>query len=94
MQILVACVTGALALIGLNYLCIYALYKIYVDPLILMVISNITVAAVSSLTTLLVGRTVSQLIQPPPDEPMKTEIVNPPDQPVPVVPQPERNQFV
>lgn len=62
-QIAVAMFTGLIALIGTVFLNLFALWKIYIDVPVLLVLSNVTIGALSSLTTLLVGRTVSQLNQ-------------------------------
>jgi hypothetical protein len=62
-QVIALAFTGIVAIIGMLTLCVCALYKIYIEPVMMIVLSNITVAAVSSFTTLLVGRTVSQLNQ-------------------------------
>lgn len=55
--------TGIIALMGMFVLGWCAVWKIYIAPVMMIVLSNITVAAVSSFTTLLVGRTVAQLNQ-------------------------------
>jgi hypothetical protein len=55
--------TGVVALMGMATFCWCGIWKIYLDVPQLLVLSNITIAAVSSFTTLLTGRTVSQLNQ-------------------------------
>lgn len=55
--------TGVIALMGMFTFCWCGIWKIYLDVPQLLVLSNITIAAVSSFTTLLTGRTVSQLNQ-------------------------------
>ncbi len=59
--------TGIIALLGMVSFCWCGIWKIYLDVPMLLVLSNITVGAVSSFTTLLTGRTISQLNQPSPD---------------------------
>ncbi len=63
-----------------------AMFKIYIDVPQLMAISNILSGIGGALTTILVGRSIAQLNQP--DVPIKTEISNPPDKPVPTQEQP------
>jgi hypothetical protein len=55
--------TGIVALMGMFVFVWCAMWKIYIDVPMLLVLSNVTIAAVSSFTTLLTGRTVSQLNQ-------------------------------
>lgn len=64
-----------------------AMFKIYVDTPMLLVLSNIVTGIASSITTILVGRSIAQLNQT--DQPIPTEIKQPPDKPVPVVEQKE-----
>ena len=63
MQITVAVFTGLIATVTTVFLCLFGLWKIYIDVPLLLVLSNVAIGALSSLTTLLVGRTVSQLNQ-------------------------------
>jgi hypothetical protein len=60
-----------------------AMWKIYIDIPLLMALSNILSGIGGALTTILVGRSLAQLNQP--DEPIQTQIKQPPGQPVPVV---------
>lgn len=55
--------TGVVALMGMFTFCWCGIWKIYLDVPQLLVLSNITVGAVSSFTTLLTGRTIAQLNQ-------------------------------
>ncbi len=61
---MVALVTaGAAALWGMYVIGICTINKVYVDVPTLLVLSNIVTGVLSSLTTLLVGRTIAQLNQ-------------------------------
>jgi hypothetical protein len=55
--------TGLIALIGMVTFCLCGIWKIYLDVPLLLVLSNVTIGAASSFTTLLTGRTISQLNQ-------------------------------
>jgi hypothetical protein len=55
--------TGLIAVLGMATFCWCGIWKIYLDVPMLLVLSNITVGAVSSFTTLLTGRTIAQLNQ-------------------------------
>lgn len=55
--------TGVISLMGMFVFVWCAMWKIYIDVPMLLVLSNITIAAVSAFTTLLTGKTVSQLNQ-------------------------------
>lgn len=55
--------TGLIALVGMFTFCWCGICKIYLDVPMLLVLSNVTVGAVSSFTTLLTGRTIAQLNQ-------------------------------
>lgn len=55
--------TGLIAVLGMATFCWCGIWKIYLDVPLLLVLSNITVGAVSSFTTLLTGRTIAQLNQ-------------------------------
>jgi hypothetical protein len=59
-----------------------AMWKIYIDVPLLMALSNILSGIGGAITTILVGRSISQLNQP--DEPIPTQIKQPPGKPVPV----------
>jgi hypothetical protein len=59
-----------------------AMFKIYIDVPQLMALSNILSGIGGALTTILVGRSIAQLNQP--DEPIATQIKQPPGSPVPV----------
>ena len=61
-----------------------AMWKIYIDTPQLMAISNILSGIGGALTTILVGRSISQLNQP--NGPILTRIEQPPDKPIPVEP--------
>jgi hypothetical protein len=63
-----------------------AIWKIYIDTPLLMAISTILGGIGGAITTILVGRSISQLNQP--DEPIPTEIQQPQNKPVPVISQP------
>jgi hypothetical protein len=63
-----------------------AVFKIYIDAPMLMLISALLGGIAGSLTTILVGRSISQLNQP--DEPIQTTITQPLGKPVPVVESP------
>lgn len=76
--------TGVVALLGMGTFCCCAIWKIYLDVPQLLVLSNVTVGAVSSFTTLLTGKTVAQLAQGTADNPLKAEVVNKDENPVPV----------
>ncbi len=67
-----------------------AMWKIYIDVPQLMAISNILSGVSGALTTILVGKSIAQLNHP--DEPIPTLIQNPPSNPVPVVPQPDKGE--
>lgn len=56
-------VSGLAALWGMFVMGWCAIWKIYVDVPMLLVLSNIVTGIVSCITTLLVGRTISQLNQ-------------------------------
>lgn len=56
-------IAGLVALWGMFVMGWCAMWKIYVDVPMLLVISNIVTGIVSSITTILVGRTISQLNQ-------------------------------
>ncbi len=62
-QLLALWFTGVIALLGMATFCWCGIWKIYLDVPMLLVLSNITVGAVSSFTTLLTGRTIAQLNQ-------------------------------
>jgi hypothetical protein len=62
-QLIALYFTGAIAIIGMTTFCWCAIWKIYLDVPMLLVLSNVTVGSVSSFTTLLTGRTVAQLNQ-------------------------------
>ena len=55
--------TGIVSLLGMVTFGLCAIWKIYIDVPMLLVLSNVTVGAVSAFTTLLTGRTVAQLNQ-------------------------------
>lgn len=55
--------TGVVALLGMAIFGWCAVWKIYIDVPMMLVLSNITIAAVSAFTTLLTGRNVAQLNQ-------------------------------
>jgi exosome complex RNA-binding protein Rrp42 (RNase PH superfamily) len=55
--------TGVVALLGMVIFGCCAIWKIYIDVPMMLVLSNITIAAVSAFTTLLTGRNVAQLNQ-------------------------------
>lgn len=55
--------TGVVALMGMVIFGFCAINKIYIDVPMMLVLSNITIAAVSAFTTLLTGRNVAQLNQ-------------------------------
>lgn len=55
--------TGFIAAMGMATFCWCSIWKIYLDVPMLLVLSNVTVGAVSSFTTLLTGRTIAQLNQ-------------------------------
>jgi len=59
-----------------------AIWKIYIDASMQMLIGTILGGVAGSLTTILVGRSIPQLNK---DEPIPTEIKQPPGNPVPVV---------
>lgn len=56
-------IAGLTALWGMFVMGWCAMWKIYVDVPMLLVISNIVTGIVSSITTILVGRTIAQLNQ-------------------------------
>lgn len=87
MQITVAMFTGLIAVITTVFFCLFGLWKIYIDVPLLLVLSNIAIGALSSLTTLLVGRTVSQLTASA-GEGTPVTVTNLPSDPVPVQAQP------
>jgi len=60
-----------------------AMWKIYIDVPLLMALSNILSGIGGAITTILVGRSISQLNQS--DDPITTEIKQPPGKPVPVI---------
>ena len=62
-----------------------AMWKIYIDVPQLMAISNILSGIGGALTTILVGKSLTQLNHS--DEPISTLVENPPSQPVPTAPQ-------
>lgn len=55
--------TGAVAVMGMLIFGWSVIWKIYIDVPMMLVLSNITIAAVSAFTTLLTGRSVAQLNQ-------------------------------
>lgn len=55
--------TGVIAVLGMVIFGWCAIWKIYIDVPMMLVLSNITIAAVSAFTTLLTGRSVAQLNQ-------------------------------
>jgi hypothetical protein len=55
--------TGVVALLGMFIFGWCAMFKIYIDVPMMLVLSNITIAAVSAFTTLLTGRNVAQINQ-------------------------------
>ncbi len=57
-------IAGLIALWGMFVMGWCTIFKIYVDVPMLLVLSNLVSGIASSLTTLLVGRTISQLNQP------------------------------
>jgi len=63
LQITALWFTGIVALMGMATFCWCGIWKIYLDVPQLLVLSNVTVGAVSSFTTLLTGRTIAQLNQ-------------------------------
>lgn len=62
-QIIVVFAIGVLSLIGLGTLCWCAIFKIYIEPTMMISLNGLTFGLAGSLTTLLVGRTVQQLNQ-------------------------------
>ncbi len=61
-------IAGLIALWGMFVMGWCTIFKIYVDVPMLLVLSNLVSGIASSLTTLLVGRTISQLNQPTNDK--------------------------
>ncbi len=57
-------IAGLIAIWGVFVMGWCTIFKIYVDVPMLLVLSNLVSGIASSLTTLLVGRTISQLNQP------------------------------
>lgn len=55
--------TGIIAFMGMFTFCFCAIYKIYLDQPMMLVLSNVTVGSSSVFATLLTGRTISQLNQ-------------------------------
>lgn len=55
--------TGILAVMGMSTMCWCAIWKIYVDVPLLLVLQAITVGSSSVFATMLVGRTIAQLNQ-------------------------------
>lgn len=55
--------TGIISVLGMVIFGWCAIWKIYIDVPMMLVLSNITIAAVSAFTTLLTGRSVAQLNQ-------------------------------
>lgn len=56
-------ISGLVAMWGMFVMGWCAIWKIYIDVPMLLVLSNIVTGIVSCITTLLVGRTISQLNQ-------------------------------
>lgn len=56
-------IAGLIAIWGMFVMGWCAIWKIYVDVPMLLVLSNIVTGIASSITTLLVGRTIAQLNQ-------------------------------
>lgn len=72
-------IAGLIACWGMFVMGWCAMYKIYIDVPMLLVLSNIVTGIASSITTILVGRTIAQLNQP--DEPTEVKITNTPSDP-------------
>jgi hypothetical protein len=86
---IIAVVGAVLIAITLSFAIMWcAIWKIYIDPSMQMLMGTILGGIAGALTTILVGRTIPQLNQP--DEPIQTEINQPPAQPA-VVKQPLAN---
>ncbi len=81
-QVLAVVAAGVIAWMLAFALMWCAMFKIYIDVPQLMALSNILSGIGGALTTILVGRSIAQLNQP--DEPITTQIKQPPDQPIPV----------
>jgi hypothetical protein len=81
-QVIAVIAGSVIAGIGMFALMWCAIWRLYIDSPLLISISNITSGVAGALTTILVGRSISQLNQP--DQPIQTEIKQPPDKPVPV----------
>lgn len=88
---LIAVVGVAIMALTLTFAVMWcAIFKIYIDAPMLMLISALLGGIAGSLTTILVGRSIPQLNQP--DEPIQAEIKQPQDRPIPVTtvePKPE-----
>jgi hypothetical protein len=63
LKLIALLVAGLVGLWGMFVMGWCTMYKIYIDVPMLLVLSNIVTGVVSSLTTLLVGRTIAQLNQ-------------------------------
>lgn len=62
-QVIVVLSIAVLSCIGMATLCLCAFWKIYIEPVMMIALNSLTCGLAGSLTTLLVGRTVSQLNQ-------------------------------
>lgn len=62
-QVLVVLSIALLSMVGMTTLCLCAFWKIYIEPVMMIALNSLTCGLAGSLTTLLVGRTVSQLNQ-------------------------------
>ncbi len=65
--------TGAVAIMGMFTFSWCAIFKIYIDVPMLLVLQAVTVGGVSSFTMLLTGRTLGQLAQPSDGETTMTQ---------------------
>lgn len=72
-------IAGLIAIWGMFVMGWCAINKIYIDVPMLLVLSNIVTGIASSITTILVGRTIAQLNQS--DEPTEVKVINKPSDP-------------
>ncbi len=63
-QIIVVVSIAILTFLGMATMCLCAFFKIYIEPTLMISLNGLTFGLGGSLTTILVGRTVSQLAQP------------------------------